>query len=498
MPSLGADMTEGTLLEWLVAPGDRVRRGDVVAVVDTEKAAMDVESFDDGVVERLIATPGTVVPVGGPLAVFAPVGTSVEAPTPAPQPVLQPVGAAVAPAVGAAAPSPLPTQPGPEPAALPARAAPPAKVTPPVRRLAERLGVDLAGVAGTGARGTVTRGDVEAAARRDQPERPVERPLERRVERPVERRVERPVERRGARRPTPSRPRVSPLARRIAADVGVDPATLHGTGGAGAVVADDVRRAALAAAEGRAAPAPPTPGPAEPAAGEGLPVRDAAARSASMRHAIGALMARSKREVPHYYLSTTVDLAAVTALLTARNAELSVSRRLVPAAFLLKAAALAARKVPQVNGFWLDDGFVAAEHVNLGIAVSLRTGGLVAPAILDADRLAVDDVMAALRDLVARSRTGRLRRAEMTEGTLTVTNLGDRGVEAVFGVIYPPQVALVGLGRVVEQPVAVGGLIGVRPVVTATLSGDHRATDGHVGGLYLSALDALLQKPEEL
>jgi pyruvate dehydrogenase E2 component (dihydrolipoamide acetyltransferase) len=217
-----------------------------------------------------------------------------------------------------------------------------------------------------------------------------------------------------------------------------------------------------------------------------------------MRRAIAALMARSKREIPHYYLSASIDLKRTSDFLASRNAELPVNQRLVPAALLLKAAALCARKVPAVNGFWVDDGFVAAEHVNLGVAVSLRQGGLIAPAIVDADQLSVEHLMAALRDLVARARTGRLRRSEMTDGTLTVTNLGDRGVETVFGVIYPPQVALVGLGRVIDRPVAVDGMLAVRPVVTATLSVDHRATDGHVGGQFLSAMDDLLQRPEDL
>jgi len=217
-----------------------------------------------------------------------------------------------------------------------------------------------------------------------------------------------------------------------------------------------------------------------------------------MRRRIGLLMARSKREVPHYYLSTTIDLSAATALLTRLNAERPVNRRLVPAALMLKATALALRQTPQLNGYWVDEQFTGADHVHLGVAVSLRQGGLIAPAIHDADRLELDPLMAALRDLVARARSGRLRGSEMTDGTATVTNLGDRGVEAVFGVIYPPQVALVGFGRLVDRPWAVGGLLGVRPVVTATLSADHRATDGHLGGLFLSRISDLLSEPETL
>ena len=223
-----------------------------------------------------------------------------------------------------------------------------------------------------------------------------------------------------------------------------------------------------------------------------------AERQAAMRRTIGNLMARSKREIPHYYLSTTIDLETMTQWLHGRNRELPVPDRIVPAALLLKAAALAAREVPQLNGFWLDDHFVPAGHVHLGVAISLRDAGMVAPAIHDADTLTIADLMARLRDLVTRARTGRLRGSEMTDPTITVTNLGDRGVGAVFGVIYPPQVALAGFGKVTSAPCAVDGLLGVRSQVTATLAADHRASDGYTGARYLEAITRLLQKPEEL
>jgi pyruvate dehydrogenase E2 component (dihydrolipoamide acetyltransferase) len=159
---------------------------------------------------------------------------------------------------------------------------------------------------------------------------------------------------------------------------------------------------------------------------------------------------------------------------------------------------VAAKRVPQLNGYWVDDAFQPAPAVHLGVAVSLRGGGLVTPAIHDASDLALPDLMAALRDVVERARRGVLHRAELTDGTITLTNLGERGAESVLGVIFPPQVALVGFGRVAQRPVAVDGLLGVRPTVTATLSGDHRASDGHVGGTFLAVIGELLQRPEEL
>jgi pyruvate dehydrogenase E2 component (dihydrolipoamide acetyltransferase) len=220
-------------------------------------------------------------------------------------------------------------------------------------------------------------------------------------------------------------------------------------------------------------------------------------RQAAMRHAVGELMARSKREIPHYYLATTIDLTAATAWLVDQNAQRPVTERLLPAALLLKATALAAREVPAMNGFW-DDGFQPATGVHLGIAVSLRGGGLIAPALHDADTLTLDELMAGLRDLVERARTGRLRSSEMSDPTLTVTNLGEQGAEEVYGVIYPPQVALVGFGKVTERPWASGGMVGARPTVRATLAADHRASEGHEGSRFLAILDRLLHAPEDL
>ncbi len=217
-----------------------------------------------------------------------------------------------------------------------------------------------------------------------------------------------------------------------------------------------------------------------------------------MRQSIAKLMARSKREIPHYYVGTDIDLQAAMDWLERANDERPVARRLLPAALLLKAAALAAREVPQLNGFWVDDGFQAGAGIHLGVAVSLRGGGLVAPALHDADRKDLDTLMTDLRDLTLRARAGGLRSSEMADPTITVTNLGDQGVDTVYGVIYPPQVALVGLGKIIERPWASGGMVGSRPVVRATVAADHRATDGHVGARYLVALDRFLQHPEEL
>jgi pyruvate dehydrogenase E2 component (dihydrolipoamide acetyltransferase) len=187
-----------------------------------------------------------------------------------------------------------------------------------------------------------------------------------------------------------------------------------------------------------------------------------------------------------------------TTWLEQANLERPVASRLVTPVLMLKAVARAAIAVPEMNGFFVDDAFLPSTAVHVGVAISIRGGGVIAPAIHDVDRLALDDLMERLKDLVRRARMGALRSSEMSDPTITVSNLGDLGVESVFGVIYPPQVALVGFGRVMERPWAEHGMLAVRPCVTATLSADHRASDGHRGARYLAEIDKALQKPEEL
>jgi len=272
---------------------------------------------------------------------------------------------------------------------------------------------------------------------------------------------------------------ISPVARKLAADLGIDPATITGTGPGGRITLEDVQQAAQAQA---AKPAP-------------APEMDRAAR---MRQAIGAAMARSKREIPHYYLSTTIDMGRPLAWLTQENLKRSVEDRLVYGVLLVKAVALALRQFPDLNGFWVGGKPTPKPDIHVGVAISLRGGGLVAPAIHDTDRLSLGELMKSFRDLIQRARAGSLRSSELSDPTITVTSLGEQGVEAVFGVIYPPQVALVGFGKIVERPWASEGQITARPILTATLSGDHRVTDGHRGGLFLAAVERLLQEPSLL
>jgi pyruvate dehydrogenase E2 component (dihydrolipoamide acetyltransferase) len=280
---------------------------------------------------------------------------------------------------------------------------------------------------------------------------------------------------------------VSPSAHALADELGVELAQVHGTGPGGRIQRRDVEQAA---AQARApAPAPEVAAVAPP------PVED---RPAAMRRAIAAAMSRSKRETPHFYLSETIDLSPALRWLAEENLRRSVEDRLLAGVALLKAVALALREVPELNATWQGDRVSQAEAVNLGVAIFLRGGGLVAPALHDTDQLSLDELMRRFRDLVARARAGRLRSSELSDPTITVTSLGERGAEAAFPIIFPPQVAIVAFGRIVERPWVSEGQLLVCPVVTATLAADHRVTDGHRAGALLTALSRLLQEPEAL
>jgi pyruvate dehydrogenase E2 component (dihydrolipoamide acetyltransferase) len=359
MPSLGADMEAGKLTRWNIKPGDRVKRGDIVAEVETEKSDIDIEIFTSGLVHELLVQPDEKVPVGTVLAIILEEGET----------------------------------------------APPK--APPVA--------------------------------------------------------------------APARRRVSPAARKLASDRGVDLEKIRGTGPDNAITLEDVERVAS-----KTSAAKPT---------------DALT---AMRHAIALAMARSNREIPHYYLKNQIDMYRALEWLQNENQKRSVSERLLAVVLLIRAVVRALHDVPDLNGYWINDRLERKEPIHAGFAVSLRHGGLITPAILHAEQKDLGELMAALSDMITRARSGHLRSSEISEGTITITSLGDLGVESVHGVIYPPQVALVGFGRIQERPWVVDGKLAIRPIVTATLAGDHRATDGRRGGEFLSALERYLQEPEKL
>ena len=383
MPSLGADMDEGRVIEWRVAAGDTVHRGDLIAVVETEKSDIDIEIWHDGIIEEFLVEVGQLVDVGTPIARLRPIDASADAITPAPRPQW---------------------------------AAPDAS-----RSVADE------------------------------------------------------------------RVPASPLARRLAAERGIDLGTLRGSGPGGAVIEADVAAAAI-----------DTP-PADYIAGLTPDVITVRRRSPdTMRALIAERMATANREIPHYHLARDLDVGELEVWLAERNAQRPIAERILPAACYIRAVALAAARHRELNGFWVDDHFEPAESVNVAMAISLRRGGLVTPQIERADERSLDEVMAALSELVAAARAGNLRASWMTGATITITHLGDTGADLVHGVISPPQVALVGFGRARQRPWVIDGEVVVRPIVTTTLAADHRATDGAIGSRFVATLADLIDRPEEL
>ncbi|MDX8354941.1 dihydrolipoamide acetyltransferase family protein [Cognatiyoonia sp. IB215182] len=394
MPSLGADMEDGTLVEQLVGPGDPVHRGDIIAAVETQKGAIEIEVFEEGVLDQWLVPLGTKVPVGTPIAEIRSAGEPEKpdmpqpadpAPAPPPQEAPQPADPDM--------PPPMPEDPGPTPA-------PPAAPPP------------------------------ELAS--------------------------------GARQ------RVSPAARRRAARSGFDLTRL----GADRIISladipDDV-------------------------------VAPSAEPLSAMRQAIAAAMTRSKREIPHYYLSDSVDLTRAEDFIATYNADKAPDARLALSVLYVRALAKAAQKHPDFNGHFEDGRFNPGQAVHVGMAINLRGGGLVAPALHDATDGEIAQLMDRLRDLVQRVREGRFRARELSDPTVTLSSLGDRGVSGITGVIFPPQVAIVGIGSPSLQPAVVGDSVQPRRLAQITLAADHRVSDGHNGAKFLRAIIKNLQHPEQL
>ena len=405
MPSLGADMKEATLIEWKVKPGDRVKRGDIIAEVETDKGIIEIEVFEDGVVEQILVQPGTKVAVGTVLAIIRPEGEESS------------------------------------------------------KTAGKEKGI------------IDTKSPPETGLEKEETEKPAPEVKVCATPGTTEKRI-----------------RISPLARKVAADLGIDLSMVHGTGHNGAISRADVDLAAKQ----------------RDAQKKSLPLQKIKKETkktdfqAGMRKAIAMAMSRSNREIPHYYLETRIDMTKSLGWLEEQNRKRSIRERILPVVLLIKGVALALGDVPELNGYWTDDHHQPQEAIHIGFAISLRQGGLVTPAIHNADLMSLDEIMEALRDLIIRTRAGRLRSSEMTDATITLTSLGDLGVEKVYGVIYPPQVALVGFGRIMEQPWAENGMLGIRQILTATLAGDHRATDGHRGAQFLDAVNHYLQEPTKL
>lgn len=283
------------------------------------------------------------------------------------------------------------------------------------------------------------------------------------------------------------RVKASPLAKRVAEELNIDLSRVKGSGAEGTIHKKDVEEYAQQAK-------------ADETFEKEIEMAEHISEVAekSMRQSIAAAMSRSNKEIPHYYLESEIDMKAAMDWLEEENRKRSVNERLMPPMLLIKAVANALTEVPELNGFWTDEAMHIEEGIHVGFAISLRQGGLVIPAILNADMKSLEEIRSEFVDMVMRAREGHLRSREISSATITVTSLGERGAEKVYGVIYPPQVALVGFGKITERPRAIDGSIGIRPVLSAVLAGDHRATDGHTGSQFLDKLKIQLQNPDKL
>ncbi|MDP4284301.1 MAG: dihydrolipoamide acetyltransferase family protein [Bacteroidota bacterium] len=389
MPSLGADMEAGTLVEWHVKPGDKVKRGDIIASVDTQKGLIDIEVFNEGIIEKLLLKENEKVPVG---TVMATIDPGEEAVVKKKEKIPEPIEKEKTPGPIAKAKKEI------EKVEL-AQEHHRAKASPLAKRIAEENGIDLSNITGTGEDGVITKDDVESAM-------------------------------------------IEKMAPK------------------------EEKKVTVATTE-------------------------------NVRMAVAAAMSKSNREIPHYYLETKIDMSKAMDWLEEANKQRSVKQRLLPVVLLIGAVAKAVTEVPDLNGYW-QNGLERKEEINIGFVVSLRTGGVMIPAIHNADQKAIDELMASLNDIIPRARAMKLRSSELSESTITVTNLGENNAETVYGVIYPPQVAIVGFGSITEMPWAENGLLGARPVLNVTLSADHRATDGATGSRFLMALKKYLSNPDLL
>lgn len=381
MPSLGADMEAGTLVEWLVKPGDKVKRNDVIAVVETQKGLIDIEVFDEGFISELLVKETEKVPVGTVLALINPgeidhANSEINA-----QKLNVTEEAILSKTINVAKHT--------------------IKASPLAKRIAEEKGIDLTNVIGTGEDGAITKDDVENEITN----------------------------------------KIAPIAKD------------------------------LVTAEQKT--------------------------NNNMRMAVAAAMAKSNREIPHYYLAQKVDMSKALTFLRESNSLKPVKLRQLPVVLLIKAVAKALIDVPDLNAYW-ENGIQIKTDINIGFVVSLRNGGLMIPAIQNADKISTDEIMAKLNDIIPRARTMKLRSSDLSESTITITSMGENNAETVFGIIYPPQVALVGFGSIIQQPWVENGMLGIRPVINVTLAADHRATDGATGSRFLMAIKAHLQNPEKL
>jgi len=447
---MGADMTEGTLVKWLKAVGDQVDRGEVIAEIETDKATVELEAFESGVLKKVVVQEGETVPVGQVIALLGAADEQVDAEPerqpPAETPARRGHGDGTASASASARQNAATTTAQREQA-------------PPAAPETEQMHVDITpGQAGGSADGVA--GDE-------------------------------------------GRVRVSPVARRIAMDAGLDLSRLKGTGPDGRILRKDVEAAIsgkLPDAEtqpaARPAPAPAARPAAEPAPRATQPAAGAQPLS-RMRQAIARRMSQSKQTAPHYYLTLDIDMTAAMAFRGQLNASASDEQRVSVNDLIVKACALALERHPKFNAEFSDAGLTMHADINIDIGIALDEG-LIAPAILGCKGKTLGQIAREAKDLVARAKSGALRAEEYSAGTFTITNLGAYGVETLIGIINPPQAAILGVGSVMPQPAVRDGQVVVRELMKVALSADHRVTDGAEGARFIKEIQGLLENPVSL
>ncbi len=468
MPKWGIEMTEGNLAEWKIRLGDTVQKGQIIAVVETDKIANDIECEYDAVVARILATEGEIYPVGALLAVLADEAVAepevdrfvsqfgAGVPAAAQKPAAAAGTAAVRPKAAAVEEQPAST--------IPAHIA----ISSAARRLALQRGVDVSRIRGSGPASRITYQDVDQASKPAVPPAPAG---------PVS------IE------PTTGHLDgvfASPYAKRLAALHGVDLSLITGTGHRGRISRQDVAQRVGSA---------PTVKRADGAADLEPQQQPRIVRMTPMRKAIARQLTLAKTTIPHFYLRATVRVDALLGL-RARASEASPQTATINDYFL-RAAALALLEVPDVNVQVHDDAIHHFAHADIAFAVATDKG-LTAPIIRAADTKTLAAIAAESRLLAERARDGKLRATDLEGGTFTVTNLGMFGIDQFDAIINPPQGAILAIGAARRHMVPGDHAWEQATAVMLSLSCDHRAIDGAVGARFMGALRTLIENPERI
>lgn len=449
MPQMGADMTEGTLVRWLKRVGDHIERGDILAEIETDKATVELEAFESGELLKQLVAEGEDAPVGDVIALL---GSKSEA--------------------------------------VPDVQRKPAAETPARRHVEPEEAPD------DGKAATTSQRQAEMGPAPDESPGPAEAPKVTPSRSPA-----RGDQGKGG---TGERVRISPVARRIANQHDVDVTALSGSGPDGRILRRDVE-AAIADQSKPPEPARPSakaPSPPEEQLAPSKPARRAQPTSgvqplSKMRQTIARRMSLSKQNEPHYYLTLDIDMTDAMAFRKQLNTAASETQRVSVNDLIVKACAIALQRHPKFNSEYTDAGLKYHDRVNIDIGIALDEG-LMAPAILDCDTKSLGRIAEEAKDLIERAKGGRLTAEEYSDGNFTITNLGAYGVEALIGIINPPQAAILGVGSVMPQPAVRDDQVVVRQLMKVALSADHRVSDGAEGARFIKEIQGLLENPVTL